>query len=182
MNLLETNFIENLKNIILNPTLPEFTYDSFCKLLVSSRLPMVNAVALTADPIFTEGRAETTLFQLLEKFMLRKYGDYDEVKLYTEAGLTRDVFSKIRNMYRNNYKPSKLTVIKLALALELNYEETCSLLYTVGYTLSNAVDEDRIIGNCIKRKIYDVEIIDNYMELWTSHRLFEIKTNKRDLE
>lgn len=182
MTLLETKILDNLKEMLLRSPLAEFTAESFLNWLVSSKLPVSRAVAQPVEEIFTDGKSEPTLFELLEEFMLRKYGDYDEVKLYTEAGLTRDVFSKIRNMYHNSYKPSKLTVIKLALALELDYEETCSLLYTVGYALSNAVDEDRIIGNCIKRNIYDVDTIDNYMELWTGHRLFEIRTNKKDIE
>ena len=87
-----------------------------------------------------------------------------DVETYKKAHLDRRIFSKIRN--EKGYMPSKRTVLAIAVALELDYEETLSLLHRAGYHLTAGSKEDVIIGYFIENKIYDLflvnEVLDHY--------------------
>lgn len=86
--------------------------------------------------------------------------DIDEVTLYKKAGISKQVFSKIRSMGQNLYIPSKHTVVCLCLALELTLEEAQELLAIIGYTLSEALVYDQKVIWCLENRIYDIDIID----------------------
>lgn len=88
------------------------------------------------------------LFELIEKKGI------NEVELYKKANIDRKLFSKI--MSSGSYQPSKQTAILLALALELNIDQTLDLLSRAGYTLSNALKSDLVIRWCVNEKIYNV--------------------------
>ena len=87
-----------------------------------------------------------------------------DVEVYKKAHLDRRIFSKIRN--EKNYMPSKRTILAIAIALELDYTETTSLLHRAGYHLSIGNKEDVIIKYFIENKIYDLflinEVLDHY--------------------
>lgn len=75
-------------------------------------------------------------------------------EIYKKANLSKQHFSKIRN--NPHYKPTKATAIALALALELNLEETKDLIGRAGYALTNSSKFDLIIRFFIQQKNYDV--------------------------
>ena len=75
-------------------------------------------------------------------------------EVYKKAGLTKQHFSKIRN--NPDYRPTKQTAIALALALELNLEETRDLIGRAGYALSNSSKFDLIIRYFIEQGNYNV--------------------------
>lgn len=75
-------------------------------------------------------------------------------EIYTKANITRQLFSKIRN--DPNYKPTKQTAVALAVALELDLEQTKDLIGRAGYTLNNSNKFDLIITFFIQRKYYNV--------------------------
>ena len=77
-----------------------------------------------------------------------------DAEVYKKAGLTRQHFSKIRN--NPNYKPTKPTAIALALALELDLEETKDLIGRAGYALTNSSKFDLIIRYFIENRNYNV--------------------------
>ncbi|WP_405381730.1 hypothetical protein [Phascolarctobacterium sp.] len=83
----------------------------------------------------------------------------EEVELYKKAGIARASFSKIRSMSKTGYNPSKATVLRLCLALELTIQQTQGMLETLGYHLSDASIKDKIISWCIENKIYDINTI-----------------------
>ena len=75
-------------------------------------------------------------------------------EIYKKANISKQHFSKIRN--NPNYKPTKPTAIALALALELDLEQTKELIGRAGYALTNSSKFDLIIQFFILQKNYNV--------------------------
>ena len=96
-----------------------------------------------ADAGFSE-----TLLRLIDK-----KGKKDS-EVYKKANLSKQHFSKIRN--NPDYKPTKPTAVALALALELDIEETKDLIGRAGYALTNSSKFDLIIRFFIEQNNYNV--------------------------
>ena len=96
-----------------------------------------------ADAGFTE-----TLLKLIDQ-----RGKKDS-EVYKKALLSKQHFSKIRN--NPDYKPTKPTAIALALALELNLEQTRDLIGRAGYALTNSSKFDLIIRYYIEQGNYNI--------------------------
>ena len=114
--------------------------------LWESRTMSLEDILKGADAGFTE-----TLLNLIDKT-----GKKDS-EIYKKANISKQHFSKIRN--NPNYKPTKATAIALALALELNLEDTKDLIGRAGYALTNSSKFDLIIRYFIEQGNYNgVEI------------------------
>ena len=111
--------------------------------MAASRAASLEDMLKQADAGFTE-----TLLKLIDKT-----GKKDS-EVYKKALLSKQHFSKIRN--NPNYKPTKPTAISLALALELNLEETKDLIGRAGYALTNSSKFDLIIRYFIEQGNYNV--------------------------
>ena len=74
--------------------------------------------------------------------------------VYKRANISKQLFSKIIN--DPDARPTKPTAIALALALELDLEETRDLIGRAGYALTNSSTFDLIIRYFIERKQYNV--------------------------
>lgn len=87
-----------------------------------------------------------------------------DTEVYKRAHIDRKLFSKIRG--NENYTPRKKNVIALALALQLNLDETVDLLRRAEMALSPSSKSDLIIEYCIRNRIYDIntvnELLDEY--------------------
>ena len=103
-----------------------------------------------ADAGFTE-----TLLKLIDDS-----GKKDS-EVYKKALLSKQHFSKIRN--NPNYRPTKPTAIALALALELNLDQTRDLIGRAGYALTNSSKFDLIIQYHIENKKYNVVEINTVL-------------------
>ena len=66
------------------------------------------------------------------------------------------------------YIPKKENIIKLGLSLSLNKEKMDKLLSSAGYSLSTNNKFDLVILFCIENKIYDLNIINDYLYTFTN--------------
>lgn len=89
---------------------------------------------------------------------------YDEVSLYQKAALQKSTFSKLRNMRKTHYLPSKYpTIVCLALAMELNVTDIQAFVNLAGYHMSNAIKPDKIVMYCVKQHEFSVDKINEYL-------------------
>ena len=88
--------------------------------------------------------------------LLKRIDDsgHKDSTIYKKALLSKQHFSKIRT--NPHYKPTKETAIALALALELDVDETNDLIGRAGYTLTNSSKFDLIIRYHIEKKIFNI--------------------------
>lgn len=82
-------------------------------------------------------------------------------QVYKRANISRQHFSKMRSNPR--YKPTKTTVLALAVALQLSLEETAMLLERAGFALSHADRRDVIVEFFIRSGDYDIFKINDVL-------------------
>ena len=104
-----------------------------------------------------------TLDESFSQMVLRKIDEkgIKDSECYHRANMDRRVFSKLRS--DANYSPSKTTAVALAIALELNMEDTKDLLQKAGFSLSHSKLFDVIIEYCISEKIYDIFLVNELL-------------------
>ena len=114
-----------------------------CAPVATSKAMSLEDMLKQADAGFTE-----TLLNLIDKT-----GKKDS-EIYKKANISKQHFSKIRN--NPNYKPTKPTAIALAIALELNLEETKDFIGRAGYALTNSSKFDLIIRFFIEQRNFNI--------------------------
>lgn len=77
-----------------------------------------------------------------------------DVEIYKKANVDRKLFSKIRS--NQDYKPSKVTALAFAIALELSLDETKDLIGRAGFALTHSNKFDVIIEYFIQQQNYNV--------------------------
>ncbi|MBQ3106282.1 MAG: NAD(P)H-hydrate epimerase, partial [Eggerthellaceae bacterium] len=81
-----------------------------------------------------------------------------DAQVYRRANMSRQLFSKIRSS--RDYRPTKRTVLALAVALELTPSETRELLERAGFALSHANKVDVIVEFFLEKGVYDIFTIN----------------------
>ena len=105
------------------------------------------------------GNRDETFTQTLLK-LIDESGKTDP-QVYKKANLTRQHFAKIRANL--NYMPNKATVLALAIALELNLDQSKDLLARAGFALSRAIKFDVIVEYFLRRRRYDIYRINEML-------------------
>lgn len=113
--------------------------------------------------VLAERSLDDVVAQLGETFQERLFRLIDQrnmtdVEVYKKANLDRKLFSKIRG--NAAYRPKKITAVALAIALELNLDETKDLLARAEFALSPSSRFDLIITYFIEREVYDIYTIN----------------------
>ena len=78
--------------------------------------------------------------------------------VYKRAEISKQLFSRIIN--NEDYRPSKDTVIQLALGMQLDLPQTQKLLEKAGFMLARNNKTDLAVRYFIERKIYNVTLIN----------------------
>ena len=119
-----------------------------------------------ARPIADERELKDLLVHLDTSFSQAVLSLIDErgltdAAVYKKANLSRQVFSKLRK--DDGYRPAKPTAVALAIALELDMDQTRELLQRAGYALSTASTFDAIVRYYIERHSYDIVAINQML-------------------
>jgi hypothetical protein len=151
--------LENYINLHLNSiefqivkSSDSIQYDSFEESLFHNEIE--EFIKTKRQPILQD-----VLFSFIDRTGLK------DPDIYKKAGVDRKLFSKIRSSA--NYRPSKNTIISLALALELNQKETDKLLGSAGYSLSDSDMSDLVIQFCLEKKIYDLLQVNEALDYFS---------------
>ena len=130
-------------------------FPSFRRRTESAKTEAAPAPCAVPEPMFSTERL--VLDESFSEMVMRKIdeaGFKKDSECYVRANIDRRLFSKIRSDV--HYHPKKTTAVALAVALELNLNETRELLEKAGYTLSHSILFDVIVEYCILQKNYDI--------------------------
>ncbi|MDW0117463.1 hypothetical protein QTL97_10995 [Sporosarcina thermotolerans] len=141
-------------------SISEFIDDNYVDELVFHQLEIESELFQMESTVREESRSlEDVVRQVDETFSQRLLRWIDEkgmtdAQIYKQANVDRRLFSKIRNDI--HYRPSKVTAIAFAIALQLNLDEAKDLLLAAGFALSPSSKFDLIIEYFIREENYNL--------------------------
>lgn len=121
----------------------EVTYVAALAAETFGQSPCLSELLSSLDASFS-----TTLLSLIDAKGMT------DAQVYKRANMSRQLFSKIRSDAL--YKPTKKTVLALAIALELDLDATEDLLRRAGFALSHSNKADIIVEYFITNNQFDI--------------------------
>ena len=162
-----------MSNISLANSINEDSYlinDIGKGILAANHLPEARFVITDRPDTFDDYFVIANVYKRVEMFTWElSFADdkgLSDVALQKKGNIDRKAFSKLR--CGTTKKPSKSTAMALAIALELNLDETKDLLSRAGYALSPCSKQDLIVQFFIENEAYDIyelnEVLTQYGE------------------
>ncbi len=105
-----------------------------------------------------------TFPKLVKKIMAEK--NITTKDIYKNSLINRKLFSALN--VNDDYIPSRETAIMYCIALQLNYDESVSLLKSAGYTFLEYSNFDRVIKYFLDKKIYNIDKINDALYYYTN--------------
>ena len=143
----------------------------------AARRPAPPRLEERADAVFSDTVFSDTVFSApvaggsLDDYLLQRESSFNEFLLdllrerngkdsevYKRAEISKQLFSKI--VSSRDYRPTKDTVIQLAIGLELDLVQARKLLEKAGYALTRSSKADLVVQYYIERRIYSVTFIN----------------------
>ncbi|MDO5340021.1 MAG: hypothetical protein Q4E78_07885 [Eubacteriales bacterium] len=153
-------------NIELKKSIDEYIKNHFINVTLENDFSVESENVTKSGEKFGSDN-KVTLDQLMndigDSFQDKLFSYIDEsgmtdVEVYKKANIDRKLFSKIRS--NPMYHPRKQTVLALAIALQLNIEQTVDLLTSAEYALSPGSKGDLIVKYFIEHEIFDIMTIN----------------------
>ncbi len=165
---LSTQLFESIQSYLDEHEVIEEDYDR--RRLLKNRSLEDAAASIDYDIQCVEEKSQSSSFQLtgelsdvlnhrsesFSQMLLRLINESNKTdpEVYKRANLDRKLFSKIRS--HAHYQPSKNTALALAIALELNLDQTADLLQRAGFALSPSSRFDLIVSYFIQAGQYNI--------------------------
>ena len=144
--------INSVKNVIFHRLTRRLSLDIVPSIAIKASPRMLQMISNLFHNRHREMTFSEKLMSLIEKKGMKP------IDVYRNANINKQNFSKIKNdIY---YQPSKGTAIALAIALQLDLDETRDLLRRAGFTLSHTIKSDVIVEFFIDQNFYDVDEIN----------------------
>ncbi len=134
--------------------------------IFSKRTDAVEACQAIPQLYFNEAELKTLLGELDDDFTVSlkrtiEFKHMSDSEVYNAAQISRQLFHNI--LYKEGYKPGKLTILALICALRLTVGEGDALLKKAGYAFSNSSKLDLIVKYCLDHGIYSVMTINEIL-------------------
>ena len=105
------------------------------------------------------GKKPSYSSQLLNELVLM---NRDPVEFYKAAGMSRQIFHKLKSDYL--YKPSRETAIRCSLALHHSFDHASWFMRLAGYSFSPCDSRDLALRYCLEYEIYDLPTVNALLD------------------
>ena len=90
-----------------------------------------------------------------------------------EAGEDLDVSKEIwTNIWNGKFAPTKNLIFSIALVARLSFEDTDTLMATIGYEWDDSIAKDVVVRYLLQQRVYNREMIDRALKEYRVENLF----------
>lgn len=146
----------------LNKLLPYFAERTKIERMISERITLMQKYgSQETKKKKSIAKRDNTFFQYLCGWIDKK-GFKTDSAFYNHAGISRQVFSKIRN---GQIAVSRELALHMAVALGLNYEEGADFLNQTGYSFNPNSRREQIISFLMRKRKYTFYEMEEFLSV-----------------